>query len=64
MEGGGGWKGRGVFSSRSSALTHVSLSFLFQVSAKGHARFIESYGTILKAHMDGLKKKEKAKKKK
>jgi len=35
-----------------------------QVSAKDHARFIESYGTILKAHMDGLKKKEKAKKKK
>jgi len=41
-----------------------SLFSLLQVSAKDHARFIESYGTILKAHMDGLKKKEKAKKKK
>ena len=32
------------------------------VPAKDAARFLESYGTILKAHMDGLKKKEKAKK--
>ena len=32
------------------------------VPAKDAARFVESYGTILKAHMDGLKKKEKAKK--
>ena len=31
-----------------------------KVVAKDHARFIESYGTILKAHMD-LKKKEKGK---
>lgn len=32
-----------------------------QVTAKEHARFVESYGTILRAHMDGLKKKEKKK---
>ena len=45
--------------------SHPPFPFSFpQVSAKDHARFIESYGTILKAHMDGLKKKEKVKKKK
>jgi hypothetical protein len=33
-----------------------------KVSAKDHARFAESYGTLLKAHMDGLKKKAKKKK--
>lgn len=35
---------------------------LVQVTAKEHARFTESYGTILKAHMDGLKRREKKKK--
>jgi len=40
------------------------LTYHTQVSAREHSRFIESYGTILKAHMDGLKKKEKGKKKK
>lgn len=29
------------------------------VSAKDHGRFAESYGTILRAQMDGLKKKAK-----
>jgi hypothetical protein len=32
------------------------------VAAKDHARFVESYGTILRAQMDGLKKKAKKKK--
>lgn len=32
------------------------------VAAKDAPRFVESYGTILKAHVDGLKKKEKARK--
>ena len=32
------------------------------VTAKDAPRFVESYGTILKAHVDGLKKREKAKK--
>ena len=30
-----------------------------KVSAKDYPRFIESYGTILKAHMDGLRKRER-----
>ena len=32
---------------------------LAQVSAKDHIRFQMSYATVLKAHMDALKKKEK-----
>ncbi|KAK9908809.1 hypothetical protein WJX75_003183 [Coccomyxa subellipsoidea] len=31
------------------------------LNAKEYARFQESYGTILKAHMDALKKREKTK---
>ena len=30
-----------------------------KVSTKDYPRFIESYGTILKAHMDGLRKRER-----
>jgi hypothetical protein len=30
-----------------------------QLTAKDHLRFQTSYGTVLKAHMDSLKKKEK-----
>ena len=31
----------------------------FKVSTKDYPRFVESYGTILKAHMDGLRKRER-----
>jgi signal recognition particle subunit SRP14 len=34
-----------------------------QLTAKDHLRFQTSYGTVLKAHMDSLKKKEKKDKK-
>ena len=37
---------------------------LAQVSTKDHIRFQMSYATVLKAHMDALKKKEKKEKKK
>ncbi|KAK9810011.1 hypothetical protein WJX72_003315 [[Myrmecia] bisecta] len=33
------------------------------ITAKEHLRFQESYNTILKAHMDALKKREKIKSK-
>jgi hypothetical protein len=36
----------------------------FQVSSKEIARFQTAYATVLKAHMDALKKKEKKDKKK
>lgn len=34
-----------------------------QLTAKDHLRFQTSYATVLKAHMDSLKKKEKRDKK-
>lgn len=43
-------------------LTDVGFTVL-QLTAKNHLRFQTSYATVLKAHMDSLKKKEKSDKK-
>jgi hypothetical protein len=40
-----------------------SVYVLMQLSAKDHQRFQTSYATVLKAHMDALKKREKKDKK-
>lgn len=37
--------------------------FFWQLSAKDHQRFQAAYATVLKAHMDALKKREKKDKK-
>jgi hypothetical protein len=38
--------------------------FTMQVSAKDHMRFQMMFGNILKVHMDGLRKRDRAKAKK